>query len=213
MKRFNEMIRILSIALIITCIFQFPLEAANRKQRIIMAGSSSIRRWKDAKTVFSDYKVINKAIGGTKVVDWMTLYKQRITKYKPDIVLFYCGANDIEDGTGVSGEENAANTIRLLKDVQNSQKNVIIFYISINHCYRNPHAWNVIDTSNEVMRNFCAQRKNIYYIDLVTPSLLPDGMPDPTLFKEDKLHPSEKGFGVWGKTIGRFVKRIMKVRK
>jgi hypothetical protein len=64
---------------------------------MVLAGSSSMARWTDANKVFKSYKVINKAKGGTRVTDWFILYKKRIIKYKPDILLFYCGANDIQD--------------------------------------------------------------------------------------------------------------------
>lgn len=158
---------------------------------MVLAGSSSISMWHGAKNLFDDYKVINTAIGGTKVTDWLRIYKKKIVRYSPDVVLFYCGANDICDGHETSGVENAGNTKRLLLKIRKHLKRTKIFYISINHCNRNPGAWYEIDVSNRIMKDFCDSHRRMFYIDIVGESLLPDGTPDPVLFRADALHPSK----------------------
>ena len=180
------------------------------KPRMVLAGSSSIRMWHDAKKLFKDdYKVINRAIGDTKVIDWLRIYKREIVKYKPDVILFYCGANDIEDGHGTTGIDNAENTKKLFMLIRRKLKKVKIVYISINHCNRNTGAWHEIDMSNGIMREFCGIKKNMYYVDIVSDSLLPDGTPDPILFRADQLHPSKQGFQIWNKVIGQFVNYVL----
>lgn len=178
-----------------------------KKPKMLLVGSSSMRRWKEAKVVFRGYKVVNKAIGGTTVTDWLKLYKKRIVDQKPDVILFYCGANDIQDGGGITGLENAENTKVLLESIRKKLKKTKVFYISINHCIRNPHAWGEIDASNEAMKRYCEKKKNIYYVDIVAASLLPDGTPNPALFREDGIHPTKQGFKVWNRVIGKKVNR------
>ena len=180
--------------------------------KIVLAGSSSMYLWKNAGKVFSSYKVINTAEGGSRVTDWFYWYKKYIVKYKPESIIFYCGAIDIGNGNSVSGEQNAKNTIKLIKRIRKKLKNTKIFIVSINHCYRNPDAWKEIDISNKLVRQFCKKKinKNIYYIDILHASLLPNGTPNPKLFLEDKIHPSKEGFDIWNKIIGKYVNKKLK---
>ena len=105
MRNKSKCICVILIALIISCsISTSVLGAKNTKPKIVLCGSSSIRMWgKRANKLFDSYRVLNKAVGNTKVTDWLFLYKRRVIKYKPDVVVFYCGANDIQDGHGTSG--------------------------------------------------------------------------------------------------------------
>jgi lysophospholipase L1-like esterase len=205
--KFYKAILILLLVAITLATSGLTLGSSSQKPVMVLAGSSSMRRWKDAKKVFGSYEVINTAIGGSKTTDWLRLYEKRIVKYSPDVVLFYCGANDIQDGNGVPGIENAQNTIQLLRKIRKKLKNAKIYYISINHCIRNPNAWGEIDASNKLVRQFCGREKNICYINIVPATLLPDGTPNPALFKEDGIHPTKQGFKVWDRVIGKKVNR------
>jgi lysophospholipase L1-like esterase len=122
-------------------------------------------------------------------------------------VLFYCGANDIQDGNATPGIVNADNTIKFLKKVSKKLKASKIYYISINHSIRNKNAWGEIDTSNRIVKQFCIKEKNIYYINIVNASVLADGTPNPALFTWDGLHPSKQGFKVWNTVIGDRINR------
>ena len=189
------------------------INAKSKKPVMVLAGSSTIRRWKSAKKIFNDYKVINTALGGSTVTQWFNLYKDRIIDHKPDVLVFYCGANDMQDGnpeTGaVNGMDNAQNTIRLLSLIRTKCKNTKIIYIGINHCNRNPHIWDQIDISNNIMKNTCNRDKNMYYIDIID-KLLINNIPDDRLFEYDQLHLNKSGYKVWNKYIGKFIKNILK---
>lgn len=198
---------LLSLIVIIGCAYRVDASAKNSKPVMVLSGSSSIRRWKKAKKVFKSYKVINVAIGGSTVIQWNSSYYKRILEHKPDVVLFYCGANDIQDGNATPGIVNADNTIQFLKKVSKKLKASKIYFISINHSIRNSHAWGEIDTSNRIVKQFCIKEKNIYYINIVNASVLADGTPNPALFIWDGLHPSKQGFKVWNTVIGDRINR------
>lgn len=197
---------LLSLIIIICCAYTVDASTKNKKPVMVLSGSSSIRRWKNAKKVFKSYKVINVAIGGSTVVQWNSSYYKKIIKHKPDVVLFYCGANDIQDGNATPeatpGTVNASNTIQFLKKISKKLKTSKIYYISINHSLRNKNAWGEIDTSNRIVKQFCINEKSIYYISIVKASALADGTPNPALFIWDGLHPSKQGFKVWNTVIG-----------
>ena len=187
----------------------YPATKQN-KGKILLAGSSSMDYWASAAQAFSPYEVVNTAIAGSTVKEWLGWYPKLITRYKPSAVVLYVGSNDLGFGTGITGEQNAANTIRLLNKISKKLKKVPIFYVSINPCWSRKGAWEKIRVSNSLVRKHCARKKNLYYIDIVSASSRADGTPDPSLFLSDRLHPSAKGYAIWKKKVASAVKRKLK---
>lgn len=187
----------------------YPATKQN-KGKILLAGSSSMDYWASAAQAFSPYEVVNTAIAGSTVEDWLVWYPKLITRYKPAAVVLYVGSNDLGHGAWISGEQNAANTIRLLNKISKKLKKVPIFYVSINPCWSRTGAWEKIRVSNSLVRKHCARKKNLYYIDIVSASSRADGTPDPSLFLSDRLHPSAKGYAIWKKKVASAVKKKLK---
>ena len=187
----------------------YPATKQN-KGKILLAGSSSMDFWESAPQAFIPYQVINTAIAGSTVQDWLVWYPDLINRYKPAAVVLYVGSNDLGHGAWITGEENAANTIRLLNKISRKLKKVPIFYVSINPCWSRKGAWDKIKVSNSLVRKHCAKKKNLYYIDIVAAFARQDGTPDPSLFLSDRLHPSKKGYEVWKKKVALSVKKKLK---
>lgn len=61
--------------------------------------------------------------------------------------------------------------------------------------------------SNQLVKSFCDRRKNLYYIDIVFAFTDAKGTPDKTLFLEDQLHPSKKGYAIWERLVADQVKK------
>ena len=184
---------------------------ANRK-KIVLAGSSSMDGWYTAPQAFAPYEVINMAVGGTRVTDWLEWYKDSIVRYKPSAVVVYVGSNDVRNGDNVSGADNAANTIRLLKKIHKKLKNVPIWYVSICPCWSRKNGWKDIKISNSLVRQYCKKTKDVYYIDIASAFMAADGTPDKSLFL-DQLHPNAKGYQIWKKLVAKKVKKKLKKRK
>ena len=185
----------------------YPAVKANRG-KIVLAGSSSMDYWGDAQQAFAPYDVINTAIGGTTVSQWLVWYRTLITRYKPAAVVLYAGSNDLGNGESISGEKNAENTILLLKRISKKLKNTPVFYISINPCWARKGAWKKVSASNTLVKNFCDRKKNLYYIDIVSAFADQNGTPNPACFLADQLHPSEKGYKIWDQLIANQVKQL-----
>ena len=184
----------------------YPASKTNRG-KIVLAGSSSMDYWEDAQQAFAPYEVINTAIAGTTAVQWLGWFRPLITRYKPAAVVLYVGSNDLGDGTLISGEANAQNTILLLKKISRKLKNIPVFYVSINPCWARKGSWEKISISNQLVKSFCDRRKNLYYIDIVFAFTDAKGTPDKTLFLEDQLHPSKKGYAIWERLVADQVKK------
>lgn len=189
----------------------YPADKQN-KGNIVLAGSSSMDFWANARQAFAPYEIINTAIGGTTIVQWLDWYKLLITRYKPSAVVLYAGSNDLGNGDGVSGQKNAENTILLLKKITGKLKKTPVFYISINPCWARINAWQEIAISNNLVRKYCQKKKNLYYIDITEDFSRADGTPDPALFLPDQMHPSLQGYKIWKRRVAKQVKKIVKKR-
>ena len=178
--------------------------------RIVLAGSSSMDLWYSAPQAFAPYKVLNMAVGGSKVSDWLKWYPDMIVRYKPSAVVLYVGANDLANGNGVRGADNAQNTIALLNQLSSRLKDVPIYYVGVCPCHIRKGAWQEIAMSNSLVSSYCNVTKNVYYLDLPSKIVRSDGTPDPELFLPDKLHPSTKGYLVWKEHVAGPVKKNLK---
>ena len=61
---------------------------------IVFVGSSSIRMW-DTARAFPDLKVLNRGFGGSQIADSVRFADRIVVPYKPRLVVFYAGDNDI----------------------------------------------------------------------------------------------------------------------
>ena len=178
--------------------------------KIVLAGSSSMDFWFSAPQAFAPYPIINMAIGGTTVVQWLDWYQDLIVNYSPSAVVLYVGSNDLPGDGKITGAQNASNTIRLLKRLKKRLRKIPIFYIGISPCWSRKDAWQDIAVSNKLVKEFCAQYPNLYYIDIATACAMPDGTPNKALFLDDQLHPNSAGYAVWKRVVAKQVKKVVK---
>ncbi len=187
--------------------------AAQYQDRILLAGSSSVEYWSTAASAFAPLKILNMGIGSTKVSNWEKLYTSLIVPYDPRAVVLYVGSNDIGDGIyEAAGAETARETRRLIQKIQKKLPDTLIFYVSICPSLKRSEAWEEIYICNKKMKAYCAERENLYYIDVASYFWI-DGEPNPKLYSSDLLHLSKTGYKIWNSVIGSRVKRILKARK
>src|SRR5215472_3126911 len=110
---------------------------------ILFIGSSIFREWRDLKARMAPLPVFNRAFGGART--WEVLYyaDRIVLPYKPRIIVYYCGSNDIGDGEGA--EEIAANFAAFAAKVAAVLPETRIFFVSINKAPRREGAWSVIE--------------------------------------------------------------------
>ena len=189
----------------------YPATAASQG-RIVLAGSSSMDFWNSAPQAFAPFEVINTAIAGTRVVQWLDWYKELIVPYKPSAVVLYVGSNDIANGTSTTGKDNAANTILLLKRIKATLKNIPIYYIGVCPCWSRQGGWEEIRISNQLVQTFCNNTADLYYIGIGSAFMSADGTPNRANYLSDQLHPSARGYAIWKKMVARPVKKEVRAR-
>ncbi|WP_395744969.1 GDSL-type esterase/lipase family protein [Prosthecobacter sp.] len=171
---------------------------------IIFTGSSSIRRWTSLAGDFPGLPVMNRGFGGSEVFDSFNYAHLTVIKYKPRMVVFYAGGNDIAGGKTPQ---------RVVEDFKAFVTKVHAALPECRICYisnaPNPKRWSMIDKmieTNRLMEEFAKTDKRLQFINVYPHMLGPDGMPKPDIFVEDQLHMNAKGYAIWREVLGPYVK-------
>lgn len=186
------------------------VSSSRRKKTILLAGSSSADRWRSVSQAFSGFNVVNNAIGGTTAQEWMTLYKKLIIPYHPDAVILLVGSNDIGSTGRIRGETCAERVQTLIASIrQDLGDHVPVFYISIPVTPSRKKAWPQEKTANRLIKKYCSETDNVFYIDLASKFLDKNGKPKASYFASDRLHPSSKGYQVYNSVVSKLVKKVL----
>ena len=162
---------------------------------IVFIGSSSIEHWKDVASDFPDKRVLNRGFGGSRIAD-STYYAGRIiVPYKPSMVVFYAGDNDINDGHSAQQvfDDYVAFVARVRKDLPATP----IAYISIKPSPSRAKLLPVMREANAKVRAYAATHPHLIYIDVASKMLDAGGQPRAELFLEDRLHMNRAGYDLW----------------
>ena len=55
--------------------------------------------------------------------------------------------------------------------------------------------------ANSLLKAVCDSDDRLYFIDVASPMLLPNGSPNPELFRKDDLHLNSKGYDIWSAIV------------
>jgi len=172
---------------------------------VVLVGSSSIRLWNSGEC-FPDLPVVNRGFGGAHISDVNHYIEQTVLKYRPSIVVFYAGDNDITDGK--TGGQVLEDYQEFVASVLSASAAVQIVFIPIKPSLARWSAWPRMMEANEMIRVFSEGLDPLHFIDVATPMLGEDGMPRPELFVEDGLHMTEVGYDGWSSRLGPFLDSI-----
>lgn len=124
--------------------------------------------------------------------------------YKPSLVVFYCGTNDIASGR--TSEQVADDFRAFVGAVRASLPDTRIAFIS---AAPNPARWSLraqmIDLNARV-REFAASSSRIDFIDVWQAMLGGDGQPKAGIYLDDKLHMNAEGYAIWRRIVGDYLK-------
>src|SRR5262249_51308029 len=143
-------------------------EAQDRKQApepggVLFLGSSSIRLWETARD-FPDTQIINRGFGGSQIADSVHYADRVAIPYKPRLIMFYAGDNDI--AAGKSADEVLADFKKFVVKIRASLPETRIAFIAIKP---SPMRWKHFDTqcrANELVREFIKSDRRLSYIDV-----------------------------------------------
>jgi lysophospholipase L1-like esterase len=174
------------------------------KKLVVFTGSSSIRMWKAVSDYFPGYNVINNGFGGSHFSDLLYFYEQLIVKPAPEILFIYEGDNDL--ASNKKPRKNLKEAKELAGKIQQDLPETRVVFISPKPSIARVHLKNTYIKFNSKLEKYCKKHDNIEFADVWYPMLDNKGNVYKDVFLEDGLHMNKKGYDIWGKVIGGFLK-------
>ena len=170
--------------------------------KILFAGSSSFRLWKDVNDYFPGKPILNRGFGGATLLDLIQYSKETIIQYKPKQIFIYCGENDIADNDTVKPKD-VFNRFKQLYSILRTQlpASTPIVFLSLKPSIARWSMHEKMAASNELIKSFIHTQKNIQFLDVYSKMLDTDGTPFKDIFIEDNLHMNANGYKIWQKLM------------
>jgi lysophospholipase L1-like esterase len=168
---------------------------------IICIGSSQMGNWKSVAEDLAPLTVYNFGIGGSKMKDAAERFvDQLVIPFKPRAVILNEGSNDI--AAGVTAEE----FLRQFKELHNRLHQALpearLYVLGI---VPSPgkrfEKWDIIKRANENLKNECAEKPLLTYIDTTSPLIGADGQPKLDCFLPGDIHLNATGYKAWASAI------------
>lgn len=170
--------------------------------KILFIGSSSFTLWKDVQNDFPEYPIVNRAFGGSTLLD-VTRYEQDIIfRYKPKQIVIYCGENDVAGDSTVTGKIVFERFKKLYTDIRSNLGNVPIVFVGMKP---SPSRWHMrartIEGNRQIEKFLKKKKNNGKFLSVWNVMLKADGTPREELFIGDQLHMNKEGYKIWQKII------------
>lgn len=172
---------------------------------VLFVGSSSIRGWKTAQC-FPELTVINRGFGGSKIPDVLAFTDRIVVKYKPRLIVFYCGDNDIAEN--MPPETVRDNFVIFAQRMARQLPETPIIYITIKPSGARWSLWPQMQQANALIKTYCQKHEKLYWLDLASGLLGDDGQPNDVFFLEDRLHLSDKGYALWTQKLRELIHQV-----
>lgn len=167
------------------------------KDAVLFVGSSSFTKWTSLQKDFPNTPVINRAFGGSTLLDVLHYQKEVIFNYQPKKIIIYCGENDIATDENIQAKEVFKRFKKLYKNIRQHFPEIPVVYISIKP---SPLRWNLREKeiqTNQSIAAFIHKKKNAHFVDIWDEMLDEKGTPKQDIFIEDHLHMNKKGYQIW----------------
>jgi lysophospholipase L1-like esterase len=169
---------------------------------VVFLGSSSIRIWKVGEA-FPGVNVINRGFGGSQIFDSVNYFDRVVKPYKPAMVVFYAGDNDI--AAGKTPERVAGDLEKLIGLIRGEVPECRVVVIGIKPSISR---WRMIEKmreANRLMEGVVKRDGKSDFVSVEEEMLGADGKPRPELFMKDGLHMSAAGYEIWNKKLRPYV--------
>lgn len=168
---------------------------------ILFVGSSSFARWKDVKSYFPGYTIVNRGFGGSILVDVIRYAYDIIIPYKPKQVVIYCGENDLASADNISVEEVVHRFKTLFFIIKENLPKTMISFVSIKPSPSREKIQEKVKLANKQIMLFLKAQKNAQFINVYNAMLDANGNMRKELYVEDRLHMKPEGYAIWRKVI------------
>ena len=167
------------------------------KNPVLFIGSSSFTKWTSLQQDFSSVAVLNRAFGGSTLLDVIRFEEEVIFKYEARKIVIYCGENDLASSETITPTEVFNRFKTLYEDIRKKQPKVPIVFVSIKPSISR---WKMKEKqieTNKLIEAFINKKRNIVFVNIWNQMLDENGNPKKDIFISDNLHMNEKGYEIW----------------
>ena len=173
-----------------------------------MTGSSSIRMWKSMKEDFPKFPVLNRGFGGATIPEVLHFAGKYVFQHEPQIIVFYCGENDISEGA--SPETVFASFKTFVKIIETRLPETKLVYISMKPSIARWNLWPQYQAGEKLIKDFVDENPKVEYMDASISMLGKNGEVKKDIFIEDGLHMNAKGYKGWTSQLKPIIEKIFK---
>ncbi len=167
----------------------------------LFIGSSSFTMWKDAQDYFPKHKILNRAFGGSTLLDMIRFRYEVVFPYQPKQIVLYCGENDFASSDTVT-VAMVVERFKTFYSLMRARYPVVPFlYVSMKPSPSRAHLMPKYKEANQLIAEFLKQDKKSAFADVYSKMLKADGSPMDDIFLQDRLHMTAKGYAIWQKLI------------
>jgi len=171
-----------------------------RKPRLVLTGSSSIRKWPQTDTVFSQYDVVNAGFGGSCFSDLWALRDTLIYALQPEVLVVYEGDNDLSGG--VTSADILAVANQLLEELSRRLPETAVVVIAPKASLARLHLASKYLALNRELASV-AMNHGAQWVDFWGVQHREDGTLRDDLFVADELHLNDEGYAIWVRELRR----------
>ncbi|MES2238971.1 MAG: GDSL-type esterase/lipase family protein [Bacteroidota bacterium] len=167
------------------------------KNGVLFIGSSSFTKWKSLQQDFPGIPLMNRAFGGSTLLDVIRFQNEVVFKYQARKIVIYCGENDIASSENITPTEVFNRFKTLYENIRKQEPKVPIVYVSIKPSISR---WKMKERqieTNKLIEAFINKKKNIVFVNVWDKMLDENGNPKADIFSPDRLHMNEKGYQIW----------------
>ena len=176
-------------------------------EAILATGSSSMRMWTTLKADLAPLPVFNRAFGGSTTKDTVAAVPLIITPYKPKVILYYCGDNDL--GSAKTPPDVPVDGFKaFVAAVRKDLPEVRFVYLSIKPSPKRTESWPNAQKANAMIAELAAKDPLITFVDVGSVLLDDKGTPIESLYKDDRLHMQPAGYERWTKVVKPVVEKV-----
>lgn len=168
-----------------------------KSEVILFIGSSTFTNWKTLSSDYPDKPVLNRAFGGSSLLDLIRHSTFLLGSYRPKQIVIYCGENDFTGSDRPSAVLVADRFQKFKVLIRQKLNQVPIVYVGMKPSWSRWHLRSKFLYANRLIQDRNAKDRNFVYIDLWDEMTLNDGTPDPSIFLSDELHMNRKGYERW----------------
>jgi lysophospholipase L1-like esterase len=181
-------------------------EAQDRRQPppagvIVFTGSSSFTLWSDMEHDLAPLPVLNRGFGGARMQDVVHYAERVLLPYRPRAVVLFAGTNDIAEPKPATARQVYEGYRAFVQCVQARLPELPIYFVAITPSPSRWKYWPIVQEANRLIREHTQSDPHLRFIDLTDHLLGPDGRPDRSLYRFDRLHPNRKGYLIWTEVI------------